>query len=186
MYDADFRGRAINRARRVAFENRPKPGGEVVPMAVNQRAQTPFRSWVGNWKPRQIMAIRQLGGLGEDLPTFPAIVPTVAPSNLSPYVITAQPSGGWLSDLFSGLGKIITPTAQAIAQTKAAGIIAQQTQRTMAQTYNPAITGPAIQGQAWQAAYQGGTGVMPTAAISGTTLAILAALSVGVYLIARK
>ena len=56
----------------------------------------------------------------------------------------------------------------------------------MAATYNPAITGPAIQGQAWQAAYQGGAGVMPTAALSGTTLAILAALGVGVYLIARK
>jgi hypothetical protein len=117
---------------------------------------------------------------------MPGTVPQVAQTQGFAPIQPSAPEGSWISDLFSGLGKIITPAAQAIVQTKAAGAVAQQVQRTMAQTYNPSLTAPAIQAQAWQTAYQSGAGTMPTAAISGTTLALVAAAALGVYLIARK
>ena len=74
---------------------------------------------------------------------------------------TPQPvASGW-SSLWSGLASIITPASQALAQTKAAAVVQQQQQKALAQTWNPAITGPALQAQAWQTAYQTGSGTAP-------------------------
>jgi hypothetical protein len=134
------------------------------------------------------MNVWTMGGLADDIPTMPGTVAALAPAStwFTPVQATADTGSNWLSDLFSGIGKVITPAAQALVGVKAAGVVQQQAQRTLAQTYNPAITAPAIQAQAWQAAYQDQTGVMPSAAISGTTIAVLAAVGIGALLLLRK
>ena len=150
------------------FRNRATPEGHTPrPHPVTPR-------WMGGWKPSAIVQTRSMGSLNDSTSADP-----------ESYTPTPQPIASNWSSLWSGLASIITPAAQAIAQTKAAAVVQQQQQKALAQTWNPAITGPALQAQAWQTAYQSGSGSAPLG-ISGTTLAIGAAAIVGLILVARK
>lgn len=152
---------------------RPQPIKETSE-ASTPRPQPIAPRWTGGWKPRAVIQTRSMGSLNDATSADP-----------ESYAPTPQPiASGW-SSLWSGLASIITPAAQALAQTKAAAVVQQQQQKAMAQTWNPAITGPALQAQAWQTAYQTGSGTAPLG-ISGTTLAIGAAAVVGLLLITRK
>lgn len=177
MYHVDEADR-IGFARRFAWD-RPVPapeGRRDTPMPRGPRAVLPpsSRRFVGRWHPRVLQLQGLEGGLGEDIPLWPSTIPAAA-APASSYQIQPTDTGGWFSDL---LGKVLAPAATAYVTAKTGGIVAQAQQKTLAQTYNPAITGPAIQAQAWQQAYQQGAGVPPSG-ISMRTVGIAAAVVVG-------
>lgn len=169
----------FNRFRfRTAPEGRTPRPQPITPEGRTPRPQPIAPRWTGGWKPRAIIQTRSMGSLNDSTSADPenyAPAPTPNPQ---------QQASGW-SSLWSGLSSIITPAAQALAQTKANAVVQQQQQKALAQTWNPAITGPALQAQAWQTAYQTGSGTAPLG-ISGTTLAIGAAAVIGLILITRK
>ena len=143
--------------------------------------------WSGNWRPHRVITTKTMGGLSDDIPTAPSLTPD--PVNVTPFEQiqgSDSSSGGWLSNLVSGIGSIITPAAQALIGIKTAGVVQQAQQKTLAQTYNPQITAPAIQAQAWQNALQTGTGAMPSTALSLGALGLVAAGGLVLFLALRK
>lgn len=183
MYHVDEMDR-IGFSRRFA-RNRPMAapeGRRDTPLPTGSRAVLPpaSRRFVGRWHPR-VMELQGLeGGLGEDVPLWPSTTPGAA-APAGSYQIQPTETGGWFSDL---LGKVLAPAATAYVAAKTGGIVAQAQQRTLAQTFNPAITGPAIQAQAWQQAYQQGAGVPPSG-LSMKTVGIAAAVVVGGLLVVK-
>lgn len=137
------------------------------PMPVMTPKSTP--RWHGRWSPIAIEEGRPMGALADDTASTP-------PSNTAP-------SSAW-DNFFSGLAKVATPAAQALLGIKMTGLIQQQQQKTMASTWNPTLTNPALQAQAYQNAYNQGTGTgLP---ISMGTLAMLGAGAVALFLIVKK
>lgn len=127
------------------------------------------RNWVGRWTPETFNEARTMGALADDTTSTP-------PSNTAP-------SSAW-DNFFSGLAKVATPAAQALLGIKMTGLIQQQQQKTMASTWNPTLTNPALQAQAYQNAYNQGTGTgLP---VSMGTLALLGAGAVALFLIVKK
>lgn len=129
--------------------------------------------WTGNTGPQppqeDIQPIIPRGDM-----TLPSI--GVAPTTSA--ISTTVGGGGssmWDS-LFGGLAKIVTPAAQALVGIKANATVQQAQQRAMASTWNPALTGPALQAQAYQSAYMSGSGASP---ISSTTLIVGGLLVLG-------
>lgn len=131
--------------------------------------------WSGRFAPKNIRVINPMGGLGEDetiqpiaprgSDVFPEIgvAPTIGGRSiptLSPVVEVSSGPSIWDS-LFSGVGKVVGPAAQALVGIKANETVQQAQQRAMAATWNPYITGPALQAQAYQNAYAQGTGAAP-------------------------
>ena len=199
MYQNDQMDRLLRRSsagtRRVDYQPRPRgTDGRVMmetphpvnPMPVSPRM--PLPRWSGAWNPHIRTKSQSMGALSDDIPTTPGVVAQVdAPSWFTPVQATAPSStgGNWLSNLFGGLASIITPAAQALVATKATGYVQQQQQKTLAQTYNPTLTGPAINAQTWQAAYTSGSGAAPLGLSMGT-LGLIAAGSLALYLIVKK
>lgn len=162
-----------------AMVNRRSPEGEV-PRPMPRRPLSPH--WAGAWHPRQIIQRETMGTMGDDLSFTPAVAPVVSYQTQTPLLQAEQPSA-W-SNLWSGLANIITPAAQAYAQTSATSALMQAQQRAAAQTWNPAITGPAIAAQSWQQAYQSGSGMTPTMSIG--TMALIGGGILAMVLITRK
>lgn len=168
--------------------------GNLIPRPIPARpvpppARSPRDTWFGRFFPSAVKAETMSGALADDItsiaprdysflsavPTAPAIAPTV----------TSSGGGGssWLDSLFSGIGKVVAPAATALVNIKTQGAVQQAQQQTMAQTWNPALTGPALQAQAYQAAYLSGSGQAP---MSGTTLALLGVGALGIILLATR
>lgn len=142
--------------------------------------------WLGNWKPREIKTAEVMGNLaGEEISFVPLTAPTLTSSTPSITIprLTAEEPSAW-SSLWSGLANIITPAATAYAQTRTNSALLQAQQRAAAQTWNPAITGPAIAAQSWEQAYTAGAGIAPMGSMG--TLALAAAGVLVVVLLARK
>lgn len=143
----------------------------------------PPKAWAGRFRPSRVLTTRTMGALGDDLVALsaPATVPIVSSSPTQNYTVTAEPMG-WFDSLLSN---IIQPAASTYAKIQSTSLLQQAQQRSLAQTWNPALTGPAIQAQGWQAAYQGGTGA-PSLGLSGTTLAMLAGGGLLLWAVLRK
>lgn len=160
----------------VDFVPRPRP----IEAAPKQRAYT-VKPWAGRWTPATFGAVATRGAMGDGLPQDAVegsgwIEPSTLPSN-------SAPSSAW-DTFFSGIAKVATPAAQALLGIKATGVIQQQQQKTMAATWNPTLTNPALQAQAYQNAFNMGTG--SSLPISMTTLALLGAGALALFLIAKK
>jgi hypothetical protein len=131
--------------------------------------------WLGNWHPRSVIQSKTLGAMADATSSDPE---SYAPAP------AASPAPSAWAGLWSGLASIIAPAATAYAGIKTTATLTQAQQRAQAQTWNPSITGPAIQAQAWQNAYQSGTGITPT--MSMGTMALVGAGILAVILITRK
>ena len=156
------------------FVDRPRPG------AVNT-------AWRGRYTPKVISRERGPVMLADDgTESFVPLVPredfTLPSVGITPTV--SAPSGPSFWDgLFSGLGKIVAPAAQAIVGIKAQGAVSQAQQQTMASTWNAGITGPALQAQAYQNAYLSGSGSAP---LGTTTMMMLGLGALGLVLVLSR
>lgn len=189
MYQATHRELIGHRLTRTpeAFVPRPRPYEPApTPEGIVPRPR-PFTGWAGRWTPATYAKVQTLGTLGElpqDAPAGSDWAPTPTPftRNDNPTPSNNAAPSAW-DNFFSGIAKVATPAAQALLGIKATGMIQQQQQKTLAATWNPALTNPALQAQAYQNAFMNGSGSLP---ISGTTLAMLGAGALALFLIARK
>jgi len=212
MYQAENRELMGHRLIRQAAK--PRAVVDFVPRPAPIFAAPPSRPWTGRFMPAFFARAKTLGALADgndgpqpddvtnvtswapegmaplaprtviDFPTIQA-APTLTPTYQSstPTPSNAAASSAW-DTFFSGISKVATPAAQALLGIKTTGMIQQQQQKTLAATWNPALTGPALQAQAYQNAYNTGTGSgLP---ISMGTLALLGAGALALMLIAKK
>lgn len=171
----------------------------------------PLKSqWFGSFVPETILRVKNMGTLGDDvtdtssflpsetlapvstradiyLPDVAVAPPTIpalrAPATAQVLQDTSAPGGSIWDNLFSGIGKVVTPAAQALVGIATTGAVNRAQQQTLAATWNPSITGPALQAMAYRNAYATGMG---TTAISGTTLALLGGAAVLLIALSRK
>lgn len=152
----------------------------------------PVPKWSGMWKPRVMRETLTMGTLSEDLAPLVAhdpeafniqalVAPTVqgtTPFMLPPQSATQTESPSIWSSLMGGLSSIVNA--------RVGGEVARQTQQAAARAWNPAITGPALQAQAWQQAYSSGTGAAPLGLSTGALVAGGLVLLGIVYMAAKK
>jgi hypothetical protein len=160
--------------------------------------------WSGGFRPERITKAQTLGNLGEDELTPIEARPTVDWTNITPMDVP-QPGAGNTgpqqnpyytpgvtaappvaapaqTSFWSGLGNLFGSTVSKLATMQSSAAIAQAQQRALAQTWNPAITGPALQAQAYQNAFLTSSGTP----MSTSTMALIGAGLLGIFLIARK
>jgi len=160
---------------------------------------TPIQ-WAGSWAPKTLRRVNTLGALRDDdlsplVPSspvdFPSILDVASPSygaglSQSPYIPIAaslpapspvSPSSGSIWDTLAG-------GLSSIVKTVVGGAVTQQQQKTMAATWNPALTGPALLAQQYQNAYATGIGTSP--AMTAGTLGLLAAGGLLLYAVFKR
>lgn len=157
------------------IQRRPSPAFPVGGSKLN--------NWSGVWRPKKRLETMTMGMLNDDISpldlqprdTMTSIVPLTAPTISYP-VPTQQETPSIWSTLMNGLSSVVNA--------RVGGYVAQTQQRTLAQTYNPALTGAAINARQWQQAY--GSGISSAPMSTGTMAMIGAAGLLGLYLITRK
>lgn len=189
------------RARLLARRNRryapPEPAEAPIPRP-NPRAPF-FNLWSGRFRPTAAVMAQATGALADDegwtgntgpqpeaeelrpldprqpmdFPTI-AIAPTIGPASIpaiSPTIGGGSAGSSIWDSLTQGLTKVVAIRANAAVQ--------QTQQKALANTWNPALTGPALQAQAYQQAYLSGTGASP---ISTTTLVVGGLVALGLIM----
>lgn len=148
----------------------------------------PVSRWSGVWRPRVVRETLTMGTLSDDLAPIvardpaafgiltPMVAPTVQPTPFQLPAQTTESPSIW-SSIMGGLSSIIGA--------RVGGEVARQQQQAAARAWNPAITGPAIQAQAWQQAYSGGTGIMPNVGTGTLVVGGLLVLGLG-YALLKK
>lgn len=165
---------------------------------------SPYPRWSGGFKPRRTIQIKTLGNLGDDSEIGPIATTNQVDYSMFTPIDVPPPGGGntgpqYLSpsfsplaptpaapsstpSLWSSLGNMLSSGLNSYAQTQTTAALQQAQQKALINTWNPALTGPALQAQAYQAAYTTGS----AAPMSGTTIALIGAGLLGLFLLGRK
>lgn len=177
----------------------PKPS-ERYPMATLPKPGTQTKNtgkWAGRFMPKGVRRDRLSGMLGDDewtgntgpqppqediqpiIPRETMTLPSIGVVS-TPVSSSTVGSGGSVWDsLFGGLAKIVTPAAQALVGIKTNETVQRARQQALVNTWNPALTGPALQAQAYQSAFMSGSGASP---ISTTTLVVGGLVTLGLIM----